>query len=527
MASHSQLSSIAATTGLYLLSALSVALLAMTLYIMGVLVSFAVLCIKEFAWSRRARDRPPLVGTMFRMLKNFDRLFDEHVEYALAHRTSRLLFPGHSELLTSDPRVIEHILKNRFSKYSKGDFNTQITKDLFGNGIFTTDGEKWRHQRKLASHEFSTSVLRNFSSGVFRTNAAKLTEKISSAAANKTSIDMQDLLMKTTMDSIFKVGFGFELNTLSGSDEPSIQFSKAFDDANFLVFHRYVDIFWKLKRFLSIGSEAKLKRDIEIIDNFIIQLIHQKREKMKNGRDHKAREDILTRFILASEEDPETMNDRYLRDIVLNFLIAGKDTTANTLTWFFYMLCKNPVVQDKVALEINESLEWAKEDNSIENFTARLNESAIENMHYLHGAITETLRLYPAVAVDGKMADEDDTLPNGYRVVKGDGVNYMIYAMGRMTYLWGKDAEEFKPERWLVNGVFQQESPYKFAAFNAGPRICLGKEFAYRQMKIMAATLLYFFRFKLEDESKEPTYKVMFTLHIDKGLHLYAYPRSA
>ncbi|KAG0512538.1 hypothetical protein BDA96_10G022700 [Sorghum bicolor] len=128
------------------------------------------------------------------------------------------------------------------------------------------------------------------------------------------------------------------------------------------------------------------------------------------------------------------------------------------------------------------------------------------------------------------MADEDDTLPNGYRVVKGDGVNYMIYAMGRMTYLWGKDAEEFKPERWLVNGVFQQESPYKFAAFNlnqAGPRICLGKEFAYRQMKIMAATLLHFFRFKLEDESKEPTYKVMFTLHIDKSLHLYAYPRSA
>jgi cytochrome P450 len=113
----------------------------------------------------------------------------------------------------------------------------------------------------------------------------------------------------------------------------------------------------------------------------------------------KAREDIVTRFILASEEDPETMNDRYLCDIVLNFLIAGKDTTTNTLTWFFYMLCKNPVVQDKVALEINESLEWAKEDNSIENFTARLNESAIENMHYLHAAITETLRLYPAVAV--------------------------------------------------------------------------------------------------------------------------------
>ena len=112
-----------------------------------------------------------------------------------------------------------------------------------------------------------------------------------------------------------------------------------------------------------------------------------------------AREDILSRFIIESNKDPQTMNDRYLRDIVLNFLIAGKDTTANTLTWFFYMLCKNPIVQDKVALEIKESVEWDKEDNNTERFTEKLNEGAIDKMHYLHAAISETLRLYPAVPV--------------------------------------------------------------------------------------------------------------------------------
>jgi cytochrome P450 len=113
----------------------------------------------------------------------------------------------------------------------------------------------------------------------------------------------------------------------------------------------------------------------------------------------KAREDIPSRFILESERDPETMNDRYLRDIVLNFLIASKDTTANTLSWFFYMLCKNPLVQDKLAHEIIELLEWAKGDYNIENFAASLTEGAIEKMHYLHAAISETLRLYPAVPV--------------------------------------------------------------------------------------------------------------------------------
>ncbi|KAL6861585.1 hypothetical protein ACP4OV_017285 [Aristida adscensionis] len=540
----SLLSSSAAAAGLCLLLALAVTLLVITLYILGVVASFAVFCIREFA--RRDQDRPPIIGTMLRQLKNFNRIFDEHVEYALGHRTCRLVYPGHSEFFTSDPAVIEHVLKTNFSKYSKGDFNIGIMKDLFGDGIFATDGENWRHQRKLASHEFSTKVLREFSSVVFRTNATKLADKISSAAANRTTIDMQELLMKTTMDSIFKVGFGFELNTLSGSDESSTQFSNAFDEASSIVYHRYVDLFWQLKRYFNIGSEAKLKRNIQIIDDFVMKLIHQKREKM-NGQDNvlclveqctlqfssnfsifdKAREDILSRFIIASEMDPVTMNDRYLRDIVLNFLIAGKDTTGNTLSWLFYMLCKNPIVQDKIALEIKESVELAKKDNNTEDFAARLNEGAIDNMHYLHAAISETLRLYPAVPVDGKMADEDDVLPNGYRVVKGDGMNYMIYAMGRMKYLWGEDADEYRPERWLVNGVFQQESPYKFISFNAGPRICLGKEFAYRQMKIMAASLIYLFRFKLADESKDLTYKTMFTLHMDKGLHLNAYRRSA
>ncbi|KAJ0713969.1 putative abieta-7,13-dien-18-ol hydroxylase [Helianthus annuus] len=98
--------------------------------------------------------------------------------------------------------------------------------------------------------------------------------------------------------------------------------------------------------------------------------------------------------------------------------------------------------------------------------------------------------------------------------------------MGRMTYIWGEDAKEFRPERWLHDGVFQPQSPFKFTAFQGGPRICLGKEFAYRQMKIMAAFLVFFFKFRLVDESKEATYRTMFTLHMNNGLHLYASPRS-
>ncbi|KAM1634375.1 hypothetical protein EV1_027390 [Malus domestica] len=103
----------------------------------------------------------------------------------------------------------------------------------------------------------------------------------------------------------------------------------------------------------------------------------------------------------------------------------------------------------------------------------------------------------------------------------------MAYAMGRMPYVWGEDAEDFRPERWLKNGIFQPESPFKFIAFHEGPRICLGKDFAYRQMKIVSTALFFFFRFKLADETKNVTYRTMFTLHMDGGLPLRATPRTA
>ncbi|OUZ99485.1 Cytochrome P450 [Macleaya cordata] len=473
--------------------------------------------------------RPPIAGLMLHQLVYFNTLFDYQTFLARKYPTYRLILASHSDIYTSDPVNVEYILKTNFSNYSKGKYNYEIMKDLFGDGIFAVDGDKWRHQRKLASYEFSTKVLRDFSSDVFRSNAAKLVANVSEAASLNKMIDLQDMLMKSTLDSMFKVGFGIELNSLSGSNEFGNRFTKAFDDSNVIVFWRFVDPFWKIKRFLNIGLEASLKRNIKVMDDFVFNLIKHKREQMKSEtKSERSKQDILSRFLIESEKDAAAnMTDRYLRDIILNFMVAGKDTSANTLTWFFYMLCKNPFIQEKIVQEVRESTNTAGNDisNSIDEFTERITEEALDKMQYLHAALTETLRLYPAVPVDGKNSDEEDILPDGLKVRKGDGMNYMPYAMGRMTYIWGDDAEDFRPERWLQNGVFRPESPFKFTAFQAGPRICLGKEFAYRQMKIFAAILLNFFKFKLRDEKKEAKYRTMFTLHMDQGLHLFAFHR--
>ncbi|CAN4122219.1 unnamed protein product [Withania somnifera] len=335
---------------------------------------------------------------------------------------------GTRETYTTYSRNIEHILNANFGKYSKGKKNHEVIMDLFGEGIFAMDAEKWKQQRKLASFEFSERVLRDFS--------------------------YTELLMRCSLDSIFKVSFGVDLNCLDGSGGDNYKFIKAFDDSNALTY-------WNIKF-------------IHIFVNEFIKTSHKQLEMKQDSID---KEDILSRFLVESKQDPEKMTDQHLRDIILHLCVLAKT--------------------DKDILE---------------DFVTSITEEVLEKMHYLHAALTETLRLYPAVPVEGSWVDTDDVLPYGFHIRKGDEVNYISYAMARMPYIWGNDAEDFRPERW------------DFPA-RAGPRICVGKDFAYKQMKILAMALLHFFRFKLSDEMKLVTYRIMFTLHINEGLPVHAVPR--
>lgn len=142
-------------------------------------IAFCFLLLRIFTnKSIKNPNYPPVMGTVFHQLLYFNKLYDHQAEVAEKHRTFRLLTPIQSEIYTTDTRNIEHVLKTNFANYSKGQHNRDIFMDLFGEGIFAVDGGAWRHQRKLASFEFSTRVLRDFSCAVFRTNAAKLAGKV-------------------------------------------------------------------------------------------------------------------------------------------------------------------------------------------------------------------------------------------------------------------------------------------------------------------------------------------------------------
>ncbi|TKY51220.1 Cytochrome P450 704C1 [Spatholobus suberectus] len=471
----------------------------------------------------KKRKYHPVAGTVIHQLFNFHRLLEYMVDLTKQRKTYMLLSFVRNEVYTANPVNVEHILVTNFANYGKGWYHHSVLSDFLGDSIFAVDGEQWRHQRKAASYQFSTKMLRDFSSSAFKSNAVKLAGIVSEAAISNKVIEIQDLFMKATLDSVCKVILGVELDTLGGTYKEGTEFSNAFDETSAAIMYRYFNFLWKIMRFMNIGSEAVLRNSLRVIDAFVYKLIRSKIEQTQKLQDNSPvmKGDILSRFIELKETDP-----KYLRDISLSFILAGKDTTAITLSWFLYQLCKHPHVQEKIAQEIREATNVAA-GSTIDELVARVTEENLEKMQYLHAALNETLRLHPAVPVEGKYCFSDDTWPDGYSVRKGDLVSFQPYVMGRMKFLWGDDAEKFRPERWLdENGSLQKESPFKFTAFQAGPRICLGKEFAYRQMKIYSTVLVGSHNFKLADQKKSVKYKTMLTLQIDGGLHVYAFKRE-
>lgn len=121
---------------------------------------------------------------------------------------------------------------------------------------------------------------------------------------------------------------------------------------------------------------------------------------------------------------------------------------------------------------------------------------------------------------------EDEVFPDGTEIKKGTKVLYCAYAMGRMESLWGKDCRKFKPERWISGGQFTSEPAYRFPAFNGGPRLCLGKDFSYFQMKIIAANIMT--QFRVHIIPAHPVLpKLALTMYMKHGLKVVLQKREA
>nr|DAD21291.1 TPA_asm: hypothetical protein HUJ06_022754 [Nelumbo nucifera] len=300
-------------------------------------------------WNQRNTKGPktwPLVGAAIEQLMNYNRMHGWLVEYLSDLKTVKVPMPFTTYTCIEDPVNVEHVLKTNFDNYPKGEVYHSYMEVLLGDGIFNSDGELWRKQRKTASFEFASKNLRDFST---------ILSYILSQTSAQNQVDMQELLMRMTLDSICKVGFGVEIGSLA-PELPENCFARAFDTANIIVTLPFIDPFWRIKKFLNVGSEAQLGESIKTIDSFTYSVIRKRKAEIQEARVHskddKIKHDILARFIELSEDPDNNLTDKSLRDVVLNFVIAGRDTTATTISWFIYMIMTHPHVAAKLYSEL-------------------------------------------------------------------------------------------------------------------------------------------------------------------------------
>ncbi|KAK3041502.1 hypothetical protein RJ639_000121 [Escallonia herrerae] len=414
--------------------------------------------------------------------------------------------------ITANPENVEYMLKKNFYNYPKGKPFSVILGDLLGRGIFNVDGNSWKFQRKMASLELGTVSIRSYAFDVVSSEIRnRLMPLMSSVAAKKdnTALDLQDVFRRFSFDTICKFSFGLDPGCLKLS-LPISELAVAFDIASQLSAERAMNVLpliWKVKRLLNIGSEKKLKEAIRLVNVLSNEVIRHKRE---NG--FSTHNDLLSKFMGSIDDD------LYLRDIVISFLLAGRDTVASAMTSFFMLLAKHPEVVLNIRQESDRVMRLT--EGSLASF------DQLRDMHYLHAALHESMRLYPPVQFDSKFCQEDDVLPDGTFVRKGTRVTYHPYAMGRMENIWGSDCLEFKPERWLENGVFRPKCPFKYPVFQAGLRVCLGKELALVEMKSVALSLIRRFDMEVSRPSQTPRFAAGLTATMRGGLPVVVRDRT-
>ncbi|KAL3619276.1 hypothetical protein CASFOL_036846 [Castilleja foliolosa] len=430
--------------------------------------------------------------------------------------------------VTCDPKNLEHILKLRFDNYPKGPTWQAVFHDLLGQGIFNSDGDTWLFQRKTAALEFTTRTLRQaMARWVSRAIKNRFCPILETAQLEGKPVDLQDLLLRLTFDNICGLAFGKDPHTLSPG-LPENGFASAFDRATEATLQRFIlpEFIWKFKKWLRLGMELKLSRSLKHVDEYLTDVIGTRKLELVSHQSNgggSQHDDLLSRFM----KKRESYTDEFLQQVVLNFILAGRDTSSVALSWFFWLVMLNPKVEEKILIEICSVLMETRGGDTSKWLDEPLVFEEVDRLTYVKAALSETLRLYPSVPEDSKHVIANDVLPDGTFVPAGSNITYSIYSAGRMKYIWGDDCLEFKPERWLSEDgkKFESNDQFKFVAFNAGPRICLGKDLAYLQMKSIVAAVLLRHRLVLAAEQKVEQ-KISLTLFMKDGLKVNLLPRD-
>ena len=385
---------------------------------------------------------------------------EERVQFRFANRTVHLLL---------SPALIKEVLVTQSKSFHKSNQFKELSL-LIGEGLVTSESPVHTKQRKIIQPYFTPRHINKYVSEMIETATAMM-----EGWEVKNPRDISRDMMSVTLAVITKTMF--EMNVTEGYEKVGIHLERILETAT-----KRIRSFVKPPLSWPLPEVKQYTLSIQEIKRVVEEIIQHRESRSEE------KEDLLHALLHSRDEEGNRMSREQLVDEVMTIFVAGHETTANLLSWFFYVLQENEKVKENVYKEI---------DQVVGN--EELCSAHLRDLHYKRQVLEETLRLYPPVWMFGRLAVSDVEIGE-HLIKKGENVLISPYIMHR-HHKYFRNPLVFDPERFTKVGK-DDITPYAYLPFGGGPRVCIGNHFALQEALVIAALYIQRFNFKKSDDQK-------------------------
>ena len=377
-------------------------------------------------------------------------------------------------LVLADSEAVAAVLRDRPDGFRRPLSSYIVSEEMGGNpGVFLAEGSAWRNQRRMVMAGMAPGAIKAYFPALV-TVAQRLQRRWQHAATQGQAIELDGDLKRYTVDIIAGLAFGSEVNTLEAGEDVIQRHLDAILPA---VARRSLSMlpYW---RYFKLPVDRRLDRDVAALDVAVAQLVRQARARMEHDPARRVRPPNLLEAMIAAADEPDSgVNDRAVAGNVLTMLLAGEDTTANTISWIIYLLQRNP-----------HSLAKAREEvRRLAPDAAQFTLAQMDSLDYLGACASEAMRLKPVAPYIPLEALRDTVV--GDVAVPAGSMLWCVMRHDSVSEAHFPDAQAFQPERWLA-GNNEAHSKHAAMPFGAGLRTCPGRYLALLEIKIAMAMLL-------------------------------------
>ncbi len=411
----------------------------------------------------------------------------------------KINFVGKPFIVSANHEMNEQILRMRPEVFRRFNKITEILEEMGILGVFNAEGKVWEKHRKPTSEALNLKNVRSFYP-IIAQKTENLIKKWIGFADQKETLDVQKELMKYTVDITTAIAFGYEMDTINNKSD---QFQRDLEHI-FPMINERITAPLPTWRWIKRSKDKKLDAALKSIETIIYKFIDEAKTRLANDSNRKENPSNFLEALLVEQEIADKFSDKEIFGNVFSMLLAGEDTTSNSIAWAIYYLAQNPEIVSKVRSEANAVYADQLTPSTDKDLT---------QLKYANAVAQEAIRMKP-VSPNLYMEAISDVTINNFLIPKGM-VMMLQTKIAQTTEANFSNTDSFIPERWIRGGcpMHENHNPETIKAFGGGPRFCPGKNLAMHEMTITISAICKQFDFSLAVDPKEIIEQFAFTMY--------------